>query len=252
MSRQVRIMWFYVRQFVSVPYFVQLMALTTLAATLTQFLAWRAWQSMTPIDGWARGGTIGTWTTATCAAGIIGFERYKGTLVHLVMAPVGALRVLAAVVCSASLFGIAALPLSWVVWALASGSVTFTDLSGWNLARVVAGALMLLVGCVVMSLVVAALFVLTPNAIAYEGLILVPVLIASGLLFTAVNVPTAVSIGMRAIPLRLGYDVLTGRAVGAAELVTWCVVTLAWLIAARWLGERALNLATRRGSLELV
>ena len=49
-----------------------------------------------------RGGVIGMWTTTTCAAGIVGFERYKGTLVHLILAPIGALWALTALGCSAA------------------------------------------------------------------------------------------------------------------------------------------------------
>ena len=109
------------------------------------------------------------WTTTTCAAGIIGFERYKGTLVHLVMAPVGALRSLAAVVCAAASFGLVAFPVAWCTWALLSTSVSFTG-PGWEVwARLAAGALMLLVGCLALSLVIAALFVLTPNAACLAG-----------------------------------------------------------------------------------
>jgi multidrug ABC transporter, permease protein len=60
------------------------------------------------------------WTTTTCVAGIVGFERYKGTLVHLILAPIGALWALTTLVASAAFFGVAALPLSWVTWAVLS------------------------------------------------------------------------------------------------------------------------------------
>ena len=148
MKRQLRMTAFHVRQFVSVPYFIQLMVMTTTATTLVQFLAASAWGGITPMQGWVRGGVVGMWTTTTCAAGIIGFERYKGTLVHLILAPVGALRSLAAVVCAAASFGLAAFPVAWCTWALLSASVSFTG-PGWEVcARLVVGALMLLVGCV--------------------------------------------------------------------------------------------------------
>ena len=96
MRRQLRMTAFHIRQFVSVPYFVQVMAVTAAITALVQYLAVRAWGAVTPAQGWTRAGVIGLWSTATCAAGVIGFERHKGTLVHLVMAPVGALRSLRA------------------------------------------------------------------------------------------------------------------------------------------------------------
>jgi len=44
-------------------------------------------------------------------------------------------------------------------------------------------------------LVIAALFVLTPNAIQYEGLLLVPVLVVSGIVFTSTTPPAWLAVG---------------------------------------------------------
>lgn len=252
MKRQLRMSWFHLRQFVSVPYFIQLMVITTVTTTLIQLLASHAWGGITPTEGWVRGGVIGTWTTATCAAGIIGFERYKGTLVHLVLAPVGALRSLAAVVCSAASFGLAALPLAWATWALFTWSVDFTPLGGLAVLRLAAGALMLLAGSIILSLVVAAVFVLTPNAIAYEGLLLVPVFVTSGILFTSTAAPAGLDSMSRFLPLLTPYELLLDRPVSDLALGTWLLVTLCWLVIAVFLGRRALRLATTAGTLEVL
>ncbi|WP_232023197.1 ABC transporter permease [Actinomyces viscosus] len=243
---------FHIRQFISVPYFIQLMVMTTTATTLVQFLAASAWGGITPTQGWVRGGVIGMWTTTTCAAGIIGFERYKGTLVHLVMAPVGALRSLAAVVCAAASFGLAAFPVAWCTWAVLSASVSFTE-PGWaSGARLVVGSLMLLGGCLALSLVIAAMFVLTPNAIQYEGLLLVPVFVASGIVFTSTTPPGWLGALSRLLPLSVPYELLLGRPTGAVTVAGWAVCTAAWLGLAAVLGRRALRLATRAGTLEVV
>ena len=251
MRRQLRMTWFHIRQFASVPYFLQLMALTTVTTTLVQFLAARAWGSITPTQGWVRGGVIGMWTTATCAAGIIGFERHKGTLVHLVMAPVGALRSLAAVVSAAATAGSAALPLAWCTWAVLARSVSFTPLGPAALGRMAVGAAALLMGCLALSLVIAAVFVLTPNAIAYEGLLLVPVFIASGIVVTS-TVPPWLALLRRFLPLSVPFDLLLGREVGASALIGWCACAGAWFALSSLLGRRALRLATRAGSLEVI
>lgn len=252
MRRQVRMTVFHVRQFVSVPYFIQLMVMTTTSTTLVQFLAASAWGGITPTQGWVRGGVVGMWTTTTCAAGIIGFERYKGTLVHLVMAPVGALRSLAAVVCAAASFSLVAFPVAWCTWALLSTSVSFTG-PGWEVwARLTAGALMLLVGCLALSLVIAALFVLTPNAIQYEGLLLVPVLVVSGIVFTSTTPPAWLAVVSRFLPLSVPFELLLGRATSEVALGAWLVCTAAWLGLAAFLGRRALRLATRTGTLEVI
>lgn len=252
MIRQLRMTAFHLRQFVSVPYFIQLMVITTVTTTLIQFLGSEAWDTLTPTQGWVRAGVIGCWTTTTTAAGIIGFERYKGTLPYLVLAPIGALRSLAAVVCSAASFGLAALPVAWLSWALLSLSVSFTPLSPAVLGQLVAGTLMLEVACVVLALVIAALFVLTPNAITYEELLLVPVMIASGLLSTASALPTWLHVTSTLLPLRLPFEVLMGAPVSAAQLGVWLAVVLAWLGVAALAGRRALIKATQLGTLEVI
>ena len=79
--RMLRMLAFQFRQFISVPYFVQLMLVATLTTTLIQYLAQRAWGGVDPTAAWLRGGSIGMWTTVTAAAGIVGFERFKGGFV---------------------------------------------------------------------------------------------------------------------------------------------------------------------------
>lgn len=250
MRRQIRMTAFHVRQFVSVPYFIQVMVVATLTTTLVQYLAFNAWHGVTPTVVWVRGGVIGLWSTATCAAGIIGFERYKGTLVHLVLAPVGALRSLAAVVSAAASFGVLALPLSWATWSLLSWSV---HAPSWRrLAGVTAGTLMLWLGAVALSLAVAALFVLTPNAISYEGLLLVPVFLLSGLTFLGSGAPGWLQPLSRLLPVGLPVQVLLGGPVSVSALAGWTCSTLAWAALAGLLGRAALVRATRTGTLEVV
>lgn len=252
MRRQLRMTAFHVRQFVSVPYFIQVMVVATVTTTLVQHLALGAWHGIDPTVGWVRGGVIGLWSTATCAAGIIGFERYKGTLVHLVLAPVGALRSLAAVVSAAASFCLLALPLSWATWSLLSWSVDYSSFSWARAGTVVAGTLMVWAGAVSLSLVVAALFVLTPNAISYEGLLLVPVFLLSGLTFLGSGTPAWLEVVSTGLPISLPVRVLLGEPVGAPALAGWVCCTLAWTALAGLLGRSALARATRAGSLEVI
>ena len=111
---------------------------------------------------------------------------------------------------------------------------------------------MLLVGCLALSLVIAALFVLTPNAIQYEGLLLVPVLVVSGIVFTSTTPPAWLAVVSRFLPLSVPFELLLGRATSAVVLCAWLVCTAAWLGLAAFLGRRALRLATRTGTLEVV
>lgn len=246
--RQLRLSVFHLRQFVSVPYFILVMVMTTVATTLVQYLSWRAFGQISATQGWLRAGIIGMWTTATAAAGIIGFERHKGTLVYLVGAPIGALRSLAAVVSSAASFGLAAFPVAWTTWALLSGTLGFTAWT-WQLA---VGGVALWVGCVSLSFVIAALFVLTPNAISYEGLLLVPMFIASGVLFTTTTPPAWLAGVGALLPLSVPVRVLLGGEMSEADVAVWVVVLAAWLAAAGMAGRYALWRATKQGTFEVI
>ena len=99
---------------------------------------------------------------------------------------------------------------------------------------------------------VAALFVLTPNAISYEGLLLVPVFLLSGVVFAASAIPSWLAVPSRLLPLTVPVDLLMGRSPGPAGWTGWLACTAAWTCLAGLMGRRALRLATRAGTLEAV
>ena len=111
---------------------------------------------------------------------------------------------------------------------------------------------MLLVGCVVLSFVVAAVFVLTPNAISYEGLLLVPVVFLSGIVFPSGDPAAWLALVSGLIPLRLPVDLLLGEPIGAVDALVWCSVVLAWLVLSGFLAVRALRGTTRAGTPEVI
>lgn len=133
-----------------------------------------------------------------------------------------------------------------------SWSVGFTSLSVGVLLRLLVGTVMLLVGAMMLSLVVAAIFVLTPNAISYEGLLLVPVFVVSGIMFTSTEPPSWIDVLSRLLPLRVPFNMLLGRTVTTWDALGWAVAVLVWLALATRLGRRALHLATRVGTLEVL
>ena len=252
--RWIRIAAFHIRQFVKVPYFIQLMVISTMSTVIVQFLAWQAWSVIRPEQAWIRAGIIGLWTTCTAAAGIIGFERFKGTLVHLVLAPIGSLRASVGVVCAASIFGLDAFPLSWMIWALLSQTVSF-DFATWSrFWQVMAGIILLWLGSVAMSLVVSALFFLTPNAITYEGLLLTPIFVFSGVMFTTTAIPWPIYVLSHIFPLSWPIDLLFGRAnsLDFVHFILWCLCFIGWMFIAWGAGRFALSKATRAGTLEVV
>lgn len=253
MNRQLRLMSFSLRQFLTVPYFLQLLLLSTFGATSLQALAAGAW----PVDAtlaWTRAGIIGIWNMCIVAAGILNFERYRGTFVYLLNGAVNPLRALAAVVSTASIFGLAALPLAWVFWALCTFSVDFTDFAQVG-ARYLVGLPLLWLACLAVTFVIAGFFVATPNAIAYEELLLVPVFVASGVLFTESSAPAWLDALGALIPIQAPVKVLLGQTpVNSLDEILGVMaqtgtVTAFWMLAGYLLGKRALRAATVHGTL---
>lgn len=247
MSRQLRIMWFYLQQFASVPYFSQLVITSTVASVFLQWLSWRTWGGDAQVL-MLRAGIIGTWTTTTVAAGMIGLERFRGTLVHLIVAPVGTARVISALISAASLFGLLAFPISQATWLLLVHEIP----TGVHLGWILFGILVMWLSCLIMSFVIAGLFLLTPNALAYEELLLVPVFFFSGLLFASSEIPPVVSAVNVIIPLHFPVELLLRDGGSWKELVIWLCVCMLWLLGARWLMQKAERRARIQGSLEVV
>lgn len=248
-------MWFQLRQFASTPYFVQLMLISTLSITFIQFLAFRAWGG-DPLHLWIRSGVIGMWTMSVTSAGIISFERHKGTLVHLVGGRISPLYPLLAVVSAASIFGIGAFVVAWGSWSLLSGSLApLADDGSFGLIHTITGITLCWVSSVCMSLVIASIFVLTPNAIAYEQLLVQPLLIASGILFTQSSIPKWLEVIGFVTPLGSATRLLFVRQESIPFLLT-AAQTLGtaalWCLLAAFLGHKALQRVRVTATLEVI
>lgn len=254
-GRQLRLTWFQLREFVKVPYFVSLMLISTISVLVVQALAINAWGGQAWV-AWVRSGIIGMWTTSTVAAGILGFERFKGTLVHLVTARVNALQPLAAVVSAASLFGLASFVVSALGWRL----IWIRGEIGWGepvvpISQFVLLVILLWLTCLVVSFVVATVFVLTPNAITYEKLLVTPVFLLSGLVFTTSDMPGILLIFSRLIPISAPAQILLGQVPSSQiipALISTAIVSICWLVAGYLLAKVALRKARQAGTLEVM
>jgi len=64
--------------------------------------------------------------------------------------------------------------------------------------------------------------------------------------------PAWLAAASRFLPLSVPFELLLGRVTSVAALGGWLVCTAAWLGVSSFLGRRALRLATRAGTLEVV
>jgi ABC-2 type transport system permease protein len=249
-------LWFQVRVFAHVGYFIQLMVVSTLSAGLLQRLALGS--GAMGADVWLRTAEIGLWTTCTASAGIIGFQRFQGTLAPLLIGRQSAAKTLSSVVAAGSTFGLLAFPLSAILIKLLGGPV-------WITWQTVLGTVLVWFGAMTVSFVVASIFVLTPNATTYEVVVLVPILLFSGIFGFPGWLPQSVASVLLVIPLTgsVQYLAASDDGIGAGfssglSLPSWVsgvvgfVCSIVWLILARYLLSRCLKRARVDGTLEVV
>lgn len=250
-----RMLGFHIRQYGRVTYFVRQLIIATVSATLIQWAA--ALPSKTPLGAshWLLAAHIGMWVGATSAAGILGFQRFQGTLSPLLVAPRPPESTITALIASITCFAVASFPLSYLCIVLLGGHVEVRD---WP--AVLVGAGVSWVGATAMALVVAPLFVLSPSATTYEQLLVVPIMLAMGLfgyphwgerseiILSSLGALLPMSNGFR-----LAQDGVAGTASRFVELTAIGIGTsLMWVA----IGFVALRAALRRsrvqGTLELV
>jgi len=182
---------------------------------------------------------VGMWSVCTVSAGMIGFQRMQGTLVHVLFSPRSPIVTLGPIVAAGSCFGILAFPLA------AGLAVVFHQpvgvINGFGLP-------LYWLACLSVSVVVAATFVFTRNAIAYEPLLLVPMIVLSGVFGSPL--PQLAAVGW-VIPTSHAITVLTTPNIDPGRIVTTLAVSAAWLASGGWLARIALQRATVAGTLEV-
>lgn len=251
--RELRLLAFQLREFAANRYFGQLLLSATLASIALQ---WLILQAAEPLAGarelaWIRGGAVGAWSTASVAVGMLGFQRFQGTLVHLVQAPIGVLRSLLPLLTASTVFGLLAFPLAAAAALVVGLPVRIRDADGFLVSL---GCFAL--GSAALASAVAVLFILTPNAITYEPLIAVPVVLLAGVFGFPDGWAPLLQPASQAIPIGpavqgLGQAVL-GRPPAPAQLAIGVGASLLWFGVA-WLALRLVMRRVRRdGSLEVL
>lgn len=175
MARFLRMLTFQVSLFARNSYFAQLLLTSTLSVLLLQYVATFSSGAQATEQAWLRAGMVGTWTMCAVSTGLIGFQRFQGTLIHHVVSPLGARAALLPVVGSAATFGLFAFPLAGAAAALLGMPLGQLD---WSSVLAIAAFWL---ASLSMSLVIAALFAHHPDALVYESLVAAPLILLSGI-----------------------------------------------------------------------
>ena len=255
LRRFLRIAGFELRQFAGTGYFVQTVVVATLSASVVQRLGVMAWHS-SAYECFLRSGMIGMWTSSISAAGIIGFERMKGTLVYLVSGRQNATVTLLALVSSVSTFSLLAFPISCIVWLIPGNSGIAPMFLLQHLPQLAAGVILLWAATLSITLFMALISVMTPQALVFEGLILVPALFFSGVF--AVSSPVYQVLGSGAVFIlptasaaRFLYSYRSPHAMLSGGIMC-AAVTAVWIAAAAFTARYAFRAMRRTGTIEVI
>ncbi len=157
-------------------YFVTLLISTTLSFTSIEFVMASIYNSDLVRNIWLAGGVFGFWNLCVTSAGSINFQKRQQTLTYLVNNEVSDLESILSLLIAPATFGLLAFPISYVYSIMLGNYPSEMSLS------IILAIILLYIGGIILSLLIASVFILTKNAIIYEKLLVVPILIISGLL----------------------------------------------------------------------
>lgn len=243
--RFLRLFWFHFKIYASNQYFLWLTLSSTISLFLLQYVAAYATNQLADPTLWIRSGVFGLWSSATTAAGCIGFQRYQGTLPYLTNTRIDDRISMAALILPAASFGLLAFPISFMLAILLRVGHTNVSLHLILLIIALWGAAAL------MDFLIATFFLLTTNAIVYEKLITIPLLLLSGLFSSAPVLTPLLNIFQWLIPIASPVHTLLNQS-SNFNIATFLSSCLLWLIVTWTLTNRVILLSKQTGNVRLM
>ncbi|PZE34440.1 hypothetical protein DEJ31_14395 [Curtobacterium sp. MCPF17_031] len=238
--------WFHGRQLLRIPFFAHQCVSSALVFEVLRTLGLSGFGRAVPHDLWLVAGIAGVWSTTTLAVGIIGFQRFQGTLEHMAISTLPPGIVFGSLASAAALIGLVGFPLTLAAQFVTGGHPTVTGGSVVVIAACV-------IACSASASVLAAVFVVLRGATVYESLIVTPVWLASGVVIPLGALPDWI------VPVAYLFPITS--AVSAADqpdlmtTVAFSFLTAAtsavWFVAAGIAMRAAVRRATISGTLGL-
>ena len=240
---------FHLKEFARNSYFLRSVLIATLSACIVQYMGLRSFD-LDPYLACVRSALIGLWTSTVSAAGIIGFERFKGTLPYLLLGRLKPELSLICLISAAASFGLLAFPLSFIFWLCAGyGSALVPSLSA------LLGLAVFFISVLLLSFCIAGVFVLSPHALVYEGLILVPALCISGVFGHLLDLKLSLILSTL-FPFRWGALMMLEPSglpsLDWVQLLCLLASLLSWAAFAHFILRRCLKKARKEASVDLI
>lgn len=248
----IRGMWFQLKSLAKTTFFLQNAILAPVCFALMKIVAYYGFShDCTNFlnNIWVDSSIAGLWSATTTAVGIIGYQRYLGTLQYLTLSVISPAAVFLPIVGSAALLGCIGMPLAIitvVVFCHGFFMITFTQLVGYLLS---------MLACVASAALLSGIFVLCRKATVYEGLILIPVWMLCGIVIPVESMPLPARVIAFIHPLTSAVWVAHAQSFNATTVlaIVLCVVlSSVLLVIAGFMLRHAIRLATLNGSLNII
>lgn len=248
MYRFILLCIFHLRIYLKNSYFITLMISSSISLLLLQFLNGYAVGSLNDNNIWIRSAIFGLWSSATTAAGCIGYQRFQGTLQYLLNNPVSDRQSLAALIVSSASFGVLSFPITAIFAFFLHIPVEIPEI---HFFIIQIG--MLWLGAVIMDFMIATFSVLTRNAIIYEQIINIPLILISGLFPLPGHFTYLEKAAGWIIPISSPIRLLLYKDDDSWILyVQFICCTVIWLLISNYTSKRLLLKARNNGKLGVI
>ena len=240
----IKIALFQLKLYIKNTYFVNLVVIETTTMLLYEYLSHYVHHTYTGSE-WLIAGVMGTWASCTTSAGALGFQRFQGTLPYLLNTGVRREQVLLATLMPAAIYGLTAFPLAGIEATLLGMPIKYLD---WQL---VLGVFLLWLAATVLSYFISLFFVLSKNAIVYEQLLLLPILLLSGLL----NIPYFISQKIQPFqifsPLTFPIKIIYHLPINSIWIIMYIIVVFVFIFLSKYMTNIVIKRAFKEGRLNV-
>ena len=243
--RFLRLFWFQFKLYISNQYFFWLTITSTVSIFVLQYTIAYANHGLNDPMVWIRSAVFGLWASCTTAAGSIGYQRFQGTLPYIINTRYDERVSLIALLLPASSYGLLAFPLSFLLAKIFSVATGTIDL------KFIGIVILLWIAAATMDILIAAFFTLTPNALVYEALINIPILLLTGLFGNrAISLPL-MEVSQYFLPMTMPVRVLLYSG-NMTNILAYICSMLIWILLILVMVRKINDLAREKGTLKII
>ena len=244
MKKFLHLIDFQVKEYVKNTYFVNLVLIQTTMMMLYEYLTHYVHHNYSGQE-WLIAGVIGLWASCTTSGGALGFQRFQGTLPHLLNGALPPFEVLLATLAPAAIYGLVAFPLAALEALILGMPINYLS---WELLL---GIVVLWFTATVLSYVVSLIFVLSKHAMQYEELLLLPILLLSGFLtIPSVLLPYLEPLQLLS-PLTLPIQIIYHQTIKPITIIFYFLIIILFILSALKMTHVIVQRAIKENRLEI-